>query len=191
MIVDIYATLSQTGAQISDTTRAITLLDAPRRLGRFANAAVDQPLEADLRVIVHVRPSDIDIEKRRDVVSMLRLDTAGDVTLQSRDHVRDLAVSRRCHAGGWHVKEDEVVIVGEAHHQARIARCRRVVEKLAHRRRRRLENGIQLFPTVDLLDLRVADEVEVQHDEFAAFLEEPPRPLDHHRKRWQTRHRVM
>src|SRR5256885_7931040 len=81
MIVDIYAALSQTGAQISDTTRAITLLDAPRRLGRFANAAVDQPLEADLRVIVHVRPSDIDIEKRRDVVSMLRLDTAGNVTL--------------------------------------------------------------------------------------------------------------
>ena len=97
---------------------------------------------------------------------------------------------RRGNTGRRHVEEDEVVVVGEAHHQARRAQ-RRVVEKLAHRGGGRLEHRVELLPPVDLFDLRVANEVEIQHDQLAALLEQRARPLDHHRQRRQAGERVV
>ena len=43
-------------------------------------------------------------------------------------------------------------------------------EKITHRLAGGLEHAIELFPAVDLLDLRVAIEVEVEDDELAAVL---------------------
>src|SRR6185437_16646871 len=50
----------------------------------------------------------------------------------------------------------------EADHHAYRAECVRV-EELPHRARRRLEHLVELLPAVDLLDLRVAHEVEIEH----------------------------
>jgi len=60
----------------------------------------------------------------------LRLDSPADMPLEPSDHVGDFVFARRGNTGRRHVEEDEVVVVGEAHHEARRAH-RRVVEKLA------------------------------------------------------------
>ena len=113
-----------------------------------------------------------------------------DVALEARRHLRDLTFRRRRHAAGRHVEEDEVVVVGEAHHHARRAEIV-VVEEIAHRARRRLEHGVELLPAVDLLDLRVAHEVEVEHDELTALLEQLARALDGDGQRGQPGERIV
>ena len=79
MIVDVHAAIAQARAQVGDAARALALLDRARRVRRFANAAIDQPLEPDLRIVVDVRAADVDVEQRRDVLAVLRLDPAADV----------------------------------------------------------------------------------------------------------------
>src|SRR6185503_7848489 len=64
MVVDVDPALAQARTQVGHAPGAIAFLDAPRGLGGFANAAVDQPLEPDLRVVVDVRAPDIDVEQR-------------------------------------------------------------------------------------------------------------------------------
>ena len=117
----------------------------------------------------------------------IRLATCG---LEARRHVGDLAPRRDGHACGGHVEEDEVVVVGEAHHQLR-GRPRRSVEELAHRGGRRLQHGVELFPPVNLLDLRVANEVQVEDDQLAALLELRANPVDRDRERRKPGERIV
>ena len=58
------------------------------------------------------------------------------------------------------VKENEIIVVGKADHHLRV-RERSVAEEIAHGGGGRLENLVELLPSVDLFDLRVAIEVEV------------------------------
>src|SRR5699024_10864883 len=62
VIIDVHVTVAQARPQGSDSPPALTLLDALRSVGGFANAAIDQALEADLGVVVDLRPSDVDVE---------------------------------------------------------------------------------------------------------------------------------
>src|SRR6185503_21146691 len=66
MVVDVDAALTQARAQVGHAPGAIAFLDAPRGLCGLTNAAVDQPLETNLRIVVDVRASDVDVEQRRD-----------------------------------------------------------------------------------------------------------------------------
>ena len=50
---------------------------------RRANAAVDEPLQADLRVVVEVGAPHVDVEQRRDVLAVRRLDLRPDVPLEA------------------------------------------------------------------------------------------------------------
>ena len=90
VIVDVDGAIAQARPQVRDATRPLAFLDRSRRVRRLANAAIDQPLETDLRIVVDVRPSDVDVEQRGDVLAVLRLDSAADVALEPRHHLRDL-----------------------------------------------------------------------------------------------------
>ncbi len=69
-------------------------------------------------------------------------------------------------------EEDEVVVSRVRHHQQALLIAPLTVVEHAHRVGRGLQNLIQLLPAVDLLQLGVADELDV-HDR------DPPRPLQH------------
>jgi hypothetical protein len=137
-----------------------------------------------------VGPTDVDVEQRRDVLAVCLLDLRADVALEARRHLRDLTLRRRGHTARRHVEEDEIVVVREADHDAGGAELV-VVEEVTHGARRRLEDRVELLPAVDLLDLGVAHEAEVQHDELAPLLEQLPRALDRDGQRRQARERVV
>ena len=177
MVVHVDQPVAQARLEVVDATRALPLLHGARRVLRFADAPIDQALEPDLRVVVEMRAADVDVEERRDILTVRRLDLCAHVALQARHHLRDLSFGRRRDPILRDVEEDEIVVVREAHHHARVPEVI-VIEELANRTGCRFQYRVQLLPPVDFLDLRVADEVEVEHDELAALLEELARPLD-------------
>src|SRR3954468_19738117 len=107
---------------------------------------------------------------------MLRFDPAPDMALETSNHLGNLTVRGGRDSRRGNVEEDEVVVVREAHHEPRRTQ-RGVVEKLADGSGSGFQNRIELLPPVDLLDLRVAHEVEVEHNELAALLEQRARTL--------------
>ena len=171
MIIDVHGSVAQAGPEIRHAPRALTFLDAARRIRRLADAAVDQTLEADLWIVVDMRAADVDVEERGDVFAVLRLDAACDVPLQTRHRLGDLTFRGSCHTGRGNMKKDEIVVVRKADHEARRTH-RRIVEELANGDRGGLEHGVQFFPAVDLLDLRVPHEVQVQHNELTPLFEQ-------------------
>ena len=181
MVVHVDTAIADGRLEVVHAAGAFPLFERPRGVLRLADAAIDHALEPDLGIVVEVCASHVDVEQRGNVLAVRGLDLRRDVPLEARHHLGNFAVRRRRHAAGGNVEEDEVVVVAEAHHQARLTKVV-VVQEVAHGARCRLQHRIELFPPVDLLDLRVADEIEVEHDKLAAFLEQRPRALDHH---WQ------
>ncbi len=190
VILDVDLAGAQHVLELRHLPRALALFHALRGVRRLANAAVDQPLESDLRIVVDVCVADVDVEERGDVLAVRLLDAGADVELEAPGELRDVAVRGGGNSLPRHVEEDEVVVVREAHHHPR-GTMRVLVEEGAHGGGSRLEHLVELLPAVDLLDLGVAHEVDVQHDELAALLDRAAHPLDHDRQRRQSGERVV
>ncbi len=114
---------------------------------------------------------------------MLLLYSRGDELVKPDCEVSDFFVAWPRLFGLGNVEENEVVVVGEAHHELR-RRERSVAEEIAHCLRRRLEDVVQLFPAVDLLDLLVSVEVEIEDYKLAALLNRLAQHFERSRNGW-------
>ena len=81
--------------------------------------------------------------------------------------------------GGTSREQDEVVIGDVRNHHDVLRRRVFARVELTKRIGRVFQHIVQLLPAVDLLDLLVPDEMDVQHGEFAAAVEQLARPFDH------------
>ena len=88
------------------------------------------------------------------------------------------------------LQKDEVIVVRKADHHSRGADRARV-EEIVHGPRGGLQHLIELLPAVDLLDLRVAHEVQIVNDHLAAILDQPAHALEHHRKCGHAREGIV
>src|SRR5665647_2471540 len=102
MVVDVHAAIANGRLEIVHTPRALTLLEGTRGILCLADAAIDDALEPDLRVVVQMRSSHVDVEQRGDVLAVYRLDLRRDMSLQASHHLGDLSLGRGGDAARWH-----------------------------------------------------------------------------------------
>src|SRR5688572_25961688 len=169
VVIDIQGAGAKRLPQVRAFSRELPLLYTVGRSSSLANAAVDLPFEPDLRVVVNVGTADIRVEESGNGFPVCLLDSCGDELMQTDGEVSYLLVGWNRNIGRWNVKQYKVIVVGEADHHLR-CRERALAEKIPHRLDRRLQDLVELLPSVDLLDLCIPIEVEVEDDELAALL---------------------
>ena len=74
MVFDVETAAAQRLPQVRDLLRLLAVLEALRGVRRFADSAIDLPLEPELRIVDDERAPDEDVEQSGDVLAVNALD---------------------------------------------------------------------------------------------------------------------